>query len=47
MFRDLYDISTSNNWFPNKYIEDEIKKKVEKRENNLQVMKWHMILDNT
>ena len=27
VFRDLDGISTSENWFPNKYIEDEIKKK--------------------
>ena len=30
MFRYLYGISTSETWFPNKYIEYEIKKKVEK-----------------
>ena len=30
VFRDLDGISTSENWFPNKYIEDEIKKKVDK-----------------
>ena len=30
MFRDLGDNSTSETWFPNKYIEDEIKKKVDK-----------------
>ena len=39
VFIDLYGISTSETWFPNKYIEDEIKKKVEKKEMNLQVMK--------
>ena len=33
--------------FPNKYIEAEIKKKLEKPEENLQVMKWKMILDIT
>ena len=27
VFRDLYGISTSETWFPKKYIEDEIKKK--------------------
>ena len=46
VFRDLDGISTSETWFPNKYIEDEINKKVDKLEINLQVMKWHMILDN-
>ena len=30
VFRDLYGISTSETWFPNKYIEDEIKKKLDK-----------------
>ena len=30
MFRDLYVNSTSENWFPNKYIEDEIRKKIDK-----------------
>ena len=30
MFRDLDGISTSESWFPNKYIEYEIKKKVDK-----------------
>ena len=29
VFRDLYVNSTSETWFPNKYIEDEIKKKVD------------------
>ena len=35
MFRDLYGISTSETWFPNKYIEDEIKKKVDKTREQL------------
>ena len=30
MFRNLYDVPTSENWFPNKYIETEIKKKLDK-----------------
>ena len=30
VFKDLDGISTSETWFPNKYIEDEIKKKVDK-----------------
>ena len=30
VFRDLDGISTSETWFPKKYIEDEIKKKVDK-----------------
>ena len=30
MFRDLYVDPTSENWSPNKYIESEIKKKVDK-----------------
>ena len=48
VFRDLDGISTSETWFPNKYIEDEIKKKVDKTREQLEnVMKWHMILDNT
>ena len=29
MFRDLDGISTSETWFPKKYIEDDIKKKVD------------------
>ena len=29
MFRDIDGISTSETWFPNKYIEDEIKKTVD------------------
>ena len=35
MFRDLYGISTSETWFLNKYIEDEIKKKVDKTRDQL------------
>ena len=35
VFRDLDGISTSETWFPNKYIEDEIKKKVEKTRDQL------------
>ena len=35
MFRDLDGISTSETWFPNKYIEDEIKKKVDKTRDQL------------
>ena len=30
VFRTFYGISTSETWFPNKYIEDEIKKKEDK-----------------
>ena len=30
VFRDLDGISTSKTWFPKKYIDDEIKKKVDK-----------------
>ena len=30
MFINLHDIPTSDNWFLNKYIEDEIKKKLDK-----------------
>ena len=30
VFRDLDGISTSETWFPDKYIDDEIKKKVDK-----------------
>ena len=33
--RDLYVNSTSETWFPNKYIEDEIKKKVDKTREHL------------
>ena len=35
VFRDLYGISTSETWFPNKYIEDEIKKKLDKTRDQL------------
>ena len=35
LFRDLYGISTSETLFPNKYIESEIKKKVEKTREQL------------
>ena len=35
MFRDLYANPTSETWFPNKYIEDEIKKKVGKTRGQL------------
>ena len=35
MFRDLDDNSTSETWFPKKYIEDEIKKKVDKTREQL------------
>ena len=35
MFRDLDGNSTSETWFPNKYIEDEIKKKVDKTREQL------------
>ena len=35
VFRDLYGISTSETWFPNKYIDDEIKKKVDKTRDQL------------
>ena len=31
MFRDLDGNSTSETWYPNKYIKDEIKKKVDKK----------------
>ena len=48
VFRALDVNPTSEIWFLNKYIYDEIKRKSrKKREDNLQVMKWHMILDNT
>ena len=47
MFRDLDGISTSETWFPNKYIEDEIKKKVDKTRDELSSDEWHMILENT
>ena len=35
VFRDLDGISTPETWFPNKYIEDEIKKKVDKTRDEL------------
>ena len=35
MFRDLDGISTSETWFPNKYIKDEIKKRVDKTREQL------------
>ena len=35
VFSDLDGISTSETWFPNKYIEDEIKKKVDKTRDQL------------
>ena len=35
VFRDLDGISTSETWFPNKYIEYEIKKKVDKTRDQL------------
>ena len=35
MFRDLDGNSTSETWFPNKYIEDDIKKKVDKTREKL------------
>ena len=35
MFRDLYGISTSETFFPKKYIDDEIKKKVDKTRDQL------------
>ena len=35
VFRDLYCISISETWFPKKYIEDEIKKKVDKTREQL------------
>ena len=36
MFRDLDGISTSETWFPKKYIEDEIKKIVYKRRDEIE-----------
>ena len=36
MFRYLDGISTSETWFPKKYIEDEIKKKVDKTRDELE-----------
>ena len=47
VFRDLDGISTSKTWFPKKYIEDEIKKKVDKKRDQLASDKWHMLLDIT
>ena len=35
MFRDLYVNSVSETWFPNKYIEDDTKKKVDKMREQL------------
>ena len=35
VLRDLDGISTSETWFPNKYIEDDIKKKVDKMREQL------------
>ena len=35
VFRDLYGISTSETWFPNKYIESEINKKVDRTREQL------------
>ena len=35
VFRDLYGISTSETWFPKKYIEVDIKKKVDKTRDDL------------
>ena len=35
VFRDLYGISTSETFFPKKYIDDEIKKKVDKTRDQL------------
>ena len=35
MFRDLDVDPTSETWFPNKYIEDEIKKKLDKTRGKL------------
>ena len=35
VFRDLDGISTSETWFPKKYIEDEIKKKLDKTRDKL------------
>ena len=47
VFRDLDINPTTETWFLNKYIEYEIKKKVDKTRGNLQVMKWYLILENT
>ena len=35
MFRDLNVYAASETWFPNKYIEDDIKKKVDKTRGQL------------
>ena len=35
VFINLHDVPTSENWFPNKYIESEIKKKLEKTRGQL------------
>ena len=35
MFRNLHDVPTSENWFPNKYIEADIKKKLDKTRGQL------------
>ena len=35
MSKNLDDVPTSENWFPNKYIEDEIKKKLDKTRGQL------------
>ena len=35
MFRDWDGISTSENWFPKKYIDDEIKKRVDETRDEL------------
>ena len=35
VFSNLHDVPTSENWFPNKYIEAEIKKKLEKTRGQL------------
>ena len=35
MFRDLDGISTSETWFPKKYIQDEINKEVDKTRDEL------------
>ena len=35
VFRNLHDVLTSENWFPNKYIEAEIKKKLDKTRGQL------------
>ena len=35
VFRNLYDVPTSETWFPNKYIEADIKKKLDKTRGKL------------